>query len=374
MAAQVSPTPSLSGMASVTLQSIADEIGVSRTTVSNAYNRPDQLTPELRQRVLEAADRLGYSGPNLAARTLRTGRRNAVGLLFTEDLSYVFHDPDTLAFLSGVAETTAGVGTGLMLMPVPPGLHPSESPIPFAAVDGYIVYSVPSDHPVLDLLARARGPVVVVDEPDDTDVAGFVGIDDRSGAVMAAQHLVELGHRQIGIITGRLGVDPQPGPASRARRDSATVKVALNRLEGSMQPLIAAGIDQESVPVWEAERNDPDAGRTAASEMLVANPQITALLCFTDRIAIGACQAARRLGLTVPDDLSVVGFDDIPRATTWDPPLTTISQPLIDKGRIAAQMLLDVIDGAAPKRTVLPISLTVRSSTAVPRSAADSAN
>ncbi len=354
-------------MAKVTLQSIADELGVSRTTVSNAYNRADQLTPELRQRVLDAADRLGYAGPNLAARTLRTGRRNAVGLLFTEDLNYVFGDPDTQAFLSGVAETTAGVGTGLMLLPVPPGHDLAVSPVPLGAVDGFIVYSVASGHPVLGLLERAHGPVVVVDEPDSADIAGFVGIDDRSGAEMAAQHLIELGHRRIGILTGPLGIDPQPGPVDRARRESATVKVARNRLEGSMQPLAAAGLDMETVAVWEAHRNDPDAGRTAGSEILAANPDITALLCFSDRIAIGACQAARRLGLSVPNDLSVVGFDDIPRATTWDPPLTTVSQPLVDKGRLAARMLLDVIDGAPAVRKVLPISMVVRSSTAPPR-------
>jgi len=353
-------------MASVTLQSIADDIGVSRTTVSNAYNRPDQLTPEMRVRVLDAADRLGYAGPNLAARNLRTGRRNAVGLLFTEDLRYVFHDPDTSAFLRGVAETTACVGTGLMLLPVPAGIDPTNSPVRFAAVDGYIVYSVAGDHPVLKLLTHARGPVVVVDEPDLPDSAGFVGIDDRSGSILAAEHLLSLGHRRIGIITGRLGVEPRPGRVDRVRRESSTVRVARNRLEGSLEALESAGLDADSVAVWESRANDPDAGRTAATEMLSVDPDVTGVLCFSDRIAIGVCQAARRLGLGVPGDLSVVGFDDIPRAITWDPPLTTVHQPLIDKGRIAARMLLDAIDGTSATRNMLPISLKVRSSTAPP--------
>jgi len=354
-------------MATVTLQSIANEVGVSRTTVSNAYNRPDQLTSDVRKRILDAASRLGYAGPDAGARNLRTGRRNAIGMLFTEDLRYVFHDPDTSAFLRGVAETSASVGTGMMLLPVAPGTDPMDSPVLNAAVDGYILYSVAGDHPVLDLVMHNRVPVVVVDEPDRPDTAGFLGIDDHRGAMMAAEHLLSLGHRRIGVIAGRLGVDPRPGPVDRPRRELATVRVARSRLEGNVDALQAAGVDAESVVVWECGSNDPDAGRVAAAEMLAFDPELTAMVCFSDRIAIGACQAARRIGLEVPRDLSVVGFDDIPRATTWDPPLTTIHQPLVEKGRIAARMLLDSIAGRSPQRTTLPISLVIRDSTAAPR-------
>jgi len=353
-------------MASVTLKSIADAIGVSRTTVSNAYNRPDQLTAELRDRVLEAANRLGYSGPNVAARNLRIGRRNALGLVFTEDLRYVFHDPDTSAFLSGVAETTARVGTGVMLLPVPPGTSPSDSAVPHAAVDGYILYSIAADHPVLELLDRHRGPVVVVDEPDRPDIAGFIGIDDHTGAGLAAEHLLGLGHQNIGVVTGRLGVEARPGPVDADRRAGATVRVARNRLEGNLAAIERAGLNPLEVPIWETSGNDPDSGRVAANGLLNNNPAITGLLCFSDRIAIGACQSARRLGLKVPDDLSVIGFDDIPRAATWDPPLTTVRQPLVEKGRLAARMLLDAVDGRPPVREILPISLVARASTARP--------
>ena len=359
-------------MASVTLKSIADAIGVSKTTVSNAYNRPDQLTAELRDRVLEAAARLGYSGPNVVARNLRTGRRNALGLVFTEDLKYVFHDPDTSAFLSGVAETTASVGTGVMLLPVPPGTSPSDSAVPHAAVDGYILYSIAADHPVLDLLQHRRGPLVVVDEPDRADIAGFIGIDDLTGAELAANHLLGLGHRRIGVVTGRLGVEARPGPVDAERRAGATVRVARNRLEGNLGAIESAGLNPDEIPVWESAGNDPDTGREAAMGLLSANPEITGLLCFSDRIAIGACQAARRIGLKVPRDLSVVGFDDIPRAATWDPPLTTVSQPLVEKGRLAARMLLDAVDGKRPAREILPISLVTRSSTAEPSAARSS--
>ncbi len=360
-------------MSQVTLKSIADELGVSRTTVSNAYNRPDQLTPELRERILATAERLGYRGPDAAARTLRTGRRNAVGLLFTEDLAYVFHDPDTTAFLRGVAETTANAGTGLLLLPVPRGLDPEDSAVPAAVVDGLLIFSVSSEHPVLDLVLPGSGPVVVVDEPDRPDLAGFVGIDDRAGADLAARHLIDLGHRRIGIVMGRLGVEPRSGPVDQSRRNTAAVRVARARLHGYLQTLSDAGVDPDSVPIWETPGNEPDGARIAAAELLRSHPDITALLCFADRLAIGAIQAAQSLGLSVPDDLSVVGFDDIPRATTWEPQLTTIRQPMVDKGRLAARLLLDAIERdtevTEAARVDLPIELIVRQSTAARRRA-----
>lgn len=353
-------------MTTVTLQSIADALGVSRTTVSNAYNRPDQLTPELRSRILDTAAALGYRGPNAAARTLRTGRRNAVGLLFTEDLRYVFSDPDTSAFLRGVAETTADAGLGLLLLPVPTGTDPHESAVRSASVDGFLVYSVPNAHPSLDLLPWGDQPVVVVDEPDDRDGVGFLGIDDTAGAELATRHLLDLGHRRIAVVAGRLGVDPTPGRVDAERRAAATVRVARRRLEGALAALATAGIAADDVPIWEAAGNDPDSGRRAATELFEAYPDVTGIVCFTDQVAIGAIQAAQSLGRVVPRDLSVVGFDDIPRATTWQPSLTTIRQPLVDKGRQAARMLLEAIDGRPPSRTMLPIELVDRESSAPP--------
>jgi DNA-binding LacI/PurR family transcriptional regulator len=347
----------------VTLQSIAAELGVSRTTVSNAYNRPDQLTDELRTAVLELAKKRGYRGPSAAGRMLRTGKRNAVALLFTEDLQYVFRDPDTLAFMQGVAETTTAAATGLMLVPVPVGTDPASSALPMVAVDGYLVYSVASDHPVIELIGQNSGPVVVVDEPEGLANAGFVGIDDQLGAAVSAQHLIDYGHHRIGIITQRLGVVPRPGVVDTTRRAEASVRVGRRRLDGSLGAMAAAGIEATDVPIWEASGNDPDAGRQAARALLHRHPDVTALLCFTDQLAIGAVQAAQSMGIDVPEHLSVMGFDDTPRASTWEPPLSTIRQPLVDKGRIAAKMLLDAIDGKPARHQQLPIELIVRAST-----------
>jgi len=118
--------------------------------------------------------------------------------------------------------------------------------------------------------------------------------------------------------------------------------------------------------VWKSGGNDQDAGREAAAVMLAEHPELTGLLCFSDQLAIGAAQAAERCDRSVPDDLSIVGFDDVPRAASWDPPLTTIRQPLVDKGRVAADLLLELIGGGEPRRIELPIELVVRASTARP--------
>lgn len=352
------------GVARVTLQTIADRVGVSRTTVSNAYNRPDQLGDDLRARIMAAAEELGYRGPDLAARSLRTGRTGTIGLVFTEDLRFVFTDPDTTHFIQGVAETTALARTGLTMLPVPVGFDVHESALMAAPVDGYLVFSVAGDHPAVDVV-RSRGvPTVVVDEPDLGEGA-FVGIDDRAGARLAAEHVLALGHRRIGVLLGRVRSDGRSGRVDDARLSEATVRIVRERLQGYRDATDAAGA--ELVP-WEAGAMDPGAGRNAALELLDARPDLTAVLCFSDQLAIGAAQACGRLGLAVPGDVSLVGFDDVPRASTWDPPLTTIRQPMVDKGRAAAELLLEQIDGgAAPRRVELPIELVVRASSGPPR-------
>ncbi len=354
--------------ARVTLQTIADDLGVSRTTVSNAYNKPGELGPELRERILAAAAELGYSGPDAAARMLRTGRMGAIGLLFTEDLQFVFTDPDTMGFLQGVAETSALAGTGLTLVPAPPGVELSETAVASSAVDGHLVFSVADGHPAFEAILAGGQPVVVVDEPDLGDATSFVGIDDRAGARMAAEHLIGLGHRDLAVLLGRLTADVRSGRVDEARLVETTMRIARERIAGYRDAMVAAGLDPAKLVLWEAGGNDPDSARVAATEMLGAHPDVTGLLCFSDQIAIGACQAGRRLGIAIPRDLSVVGFDDVPRASTWDPPLSTVRQPLADKGRLAAELLLELIDGAPKRRVELPIELVVRESSGPVRS------
>src|SRR6476469_7595792 len=197
-----------------TLASLAAELGVSRTTVSNAYNRPDQLSPELRRRVLETARRLGYPGPDPVARSLRTRKAGAVGLLLTENLSYAFRDPAALGFLEGLALACEGAGQGLHLVPVNPERE-DVTAVHSAGVDGFVVYSVPDDDPHLAAVLSRPVPPVVCAQPR------VVGIDDHAAITELAGRLITLWHRNIGVLCMRLARDRNDGFASVSRQRTA---------------------------------------------------------------------------------------------------------------------------------------------------------
>lgn len=322
----------------VTLKTIAEALGVSRTTVSNAYNRPDQLAPELRERILGTARELGYSGPDPAARRLRSGRRDAVGLLVTEGLSYTFTDPASVMLLQGIARATEAAGLALLVVPERGGVRD-------AVVDAFCLYSMSAGHPNV-AAAQERGvPLVVVDEPR-IDGHAFVGIEDRRGARLAAEHLLALGHRRFALLTA-----------------AAPSFTFLERVAGYREALIAAGITWESVPRSELPANLPERGLEGARRVLASDPRPTALIAATDQLALGAIEAAREAGLRVPEELSIVGFDDVPGAAWARPALTTVRQPLFEKGEVAGRLLTA---GAQPREVILPIELVVRGSTAPP--------
>src|SRR3954454_11510632 len=196
MAARTSQTP--------TLAAVAEHLGVSRTTVSNAYNRPDQLSPTLRERVLSAARDLGYTGPDPVARSLRRGKAGSLGLVFDARLQYIFNDPAAVLFLSGVAAGCEEEGTGLALVPqLPEG---AAEVVRSALVDGYVMFCTPEDDERLDAV-RARGLPYVLGDFSPEFAGPRVNVDDRGCARAAVQHLVDLGHRRLGIVLppGSLG-------------------------------------------------------------------------------------------------------------------------------------------------------------------------
>jgi DNA-binding LacI/PurR family transcriptional regulator len=344
----------------VTLQTIADALGVSRTTVSNAYNRPNQLNPELRRKVLETAAALGYAGPDPAARRLRSGRSEAIGLLFCDTLSRAFADPAAMLFLQGLVGQTEPAGLPLLLLAGPqPDGRDVVTAVREAVVDSFVVYSLPEDHPQINAALERRVPVVVVDEPRLPGMT-FIGVDDRGGSRRVAEHLVELGHRRFGIVSMRVIDDDHAGGRLHPDRlAGATYSVTRERLAGYREAFDAAGIDWSAIPIEERPGNSPEGGAAAARALLAEEPRPTAILANTDLLAFGALSAARELGIDVPGELSVVGFDDVPGAAYSAPPLTTVRQPLEEKGIAAGRV---VLERPEPTELLLPTELVIRQS------------
>lgn len=347
-----------------TLQTIADALGVSRTTVSNAYSRPDQLNPQLRRRILKVARDLGYAGPHPAARSLRSGRAGAVGVLLTETLSYAFTDPAAVRFLEGMALAGEEAGVGLLLVPAMPS-GAEATAVRNAVVDGFVVYSMPDDHPAILAAVERRLPLVVVDQPRIEGVP-IVGIDDRSAAPQAVEHLLALGHERFGVLCFRLALDDYGGPVDAARLDAATFQITRERLAGYADALRAAGLDFSKVPIEET-KNSPAAAAAAAAALLDRRPPPTAILATSDQLAIAVLKESRRRGIAVPDQISVVGFDDIGGAAAVTPALTTIRQPLLEKGLFAGRLVLGREARPSGDALVLTTELIVRASTAAPR-------
>jgi DNA-binding LacI/PurR family transcriptional regulator len=332
-----------------TLASLAAELNVSRTTISNAFNRPDQLSADLRERVLATAKRLGYAGPDPVARSLRTRKAGAVGLVMAEPLTYFFSDPAARDFVAGVAQSCEELGQGLLLVAVGPGrsLADGAAAVLGAGVDGFVVYSVCDDDPYLQVVLQRRLPVVVVDQPKDLSEVSRVGIDDRSAMRDLADYVLGLGHREIGLLTMRLGRDRRQGLVDAERLQSPAFDVQRERVIGVWEAMKATGLDPDSLTVVESYEHLAESGGDAAKAALEANPRITALLCTADILALSAMDYLRAHGIYVPGQMTVTGFDGVPEAISRG--LTTVAQPSLQKGRRAGELLLN------PPRSGLPV-------------------
>ena len=347
----------------MTLQTIADRVGVSRMTVSNAFSRPDQLSPELRQRILATADDLGYVGPDPIARSLARGTTGAVGIVLTESLEVAFTDPVATSFLAAIASELAPTGLALTLLSSSAGsdLVPARD----VPMDGALVYMCDQTSPAVDFLLRRKLPLVFVDQ-QPVDGITSVNIDDRAGARAAARHLVDLGHRRIGLVMSGLR-----GPVGLI--DDPAVLTAVDgypsaqRTLGWFDVLDQTGIQPTIVRTRDAEGNEV---RQQARLLLDRDDRPTGVLCFSDAIAVGVLQTAAELDLSVPRDLSVVGFDDSSLAGRVRPALTTVRQDVAEKGRTAAAALTVAIGQsrsgvvAETRHVMLPTELIVRDSTA----------
>jgi len=356
----------------LTLRDLAASLGVSKTTVSNAFSRPDQLSPELRSRVLETARAAGYAGPDAVGRMLRTRRAGAIGLILPESLPFALDDPVASELIRGIADACEERRLGLLV--VPGGLQAADSRmITDVAVDGFVAYSLPRGAVGLQAALGRGVPIVVVDQPRLPGVA-IVALDDAEGAREIARHLLALGHRRFGIVTLPCQPDGYTGPGDQARVATSAFDVTAARFAGYADALTAAGIAIDAVPLFECAHSDPELGAEAATHLFALPDRPTAVLAMSDRLAIGVLAAARATGLAVPRDVSVTGFDDIAAAAHARPALTTVHQELRLKGYAAARLLLDAparateAEGtsAADEDLGLPFELVVRRSTAAP--------
>ncbi|ADD42394.1 LacI family DNA-binding transcriptional regulator [Stackebrandtia nassauensis] len=345
-----------------TLQTVADVVGVSRSTVSNAYSRPDQLSPELRQKILDAARELGYAGPNATARSLRRGRAGAIGVLFTTTLSYAFIDPYAVRFLRGLSEAAERHDTGLLLIPLS---HDDDetaaAKVREAVVDGFCVYCVPDWHHSQTVMKSIGRPAVTTAfRPDAYDFS--VGIDDRTASRQAAAHLLRLGHRRLAVLAAYDDVDgARLGPIPAPDIDKIEDFEMRQRLRGIRDAVVDADLDWSTVTVVNTVTNSRAAGHAAAAHVLDTSPRPTAVLGCTDLVALGTIDALRDRGLRPGLDVSVTGFDDIPEAQTVG--LSTVRQPAIDKGVIAGELLLDPPDDPGDRHVLLPTEFIVRTTT-----------
>ncbi len=340
------------------IKTVAEAAGVSPATVSNAYNRPEQLSGAVRERVLDVAARLGYAGPDPTASSLRSRRTGSIGMLFAQALTYAFDDPYVAALLGGVAEIATEAGSNVLLMPVGP--HVSSRTysrdeemrlvqgVRRAAIDGAIADGVHPAHPMLRVLAERGVPLV---RTTDDGAGRCVLVDDAGAGRTLGEHLRALGHRWVAVVVdGTHDGDPRVGEVD----DGTLFPYARHRLHG-----VRDALRPHEVTVVDAGANTTPSGRRAVDLLLTREPRTTAVVATSDVLALGAIEALHERGLVPGQDVAVTGFDDLPQAAGAG--LTTIRQPVREKGRVMGRMLLD--PAFTDTRVLLPTELVVRSST-----------
>ncbi len=333
---------------------VAREAGVSKTAVSFAFNSPYRLAPETATRIREVADTLGYR-PHPVARMLSQGQTFTIGVLTPQALSVIFSNPFFGQFSEGVAIAAEELGYGLLFISP---LHGSLAlAVGRATVDGVVAIGLSDDHPEVEQIRRAGLPIVLVDSTALPE-HGSVEVDDVGGARAAAEHILGLGHRDVLVI----GVEP-PAPSTSLDPEGVTAR----RLRGYRDAFRAAAepldIPDGHVMVGPAS---VDGGIAALQRAWEDGLRPTAVLAMSDAMAVGAMRAIKDLGLNVPRDVSVVGFDDIDLSQHVDPPLTTVHQPIRRKGEEAVRLLLTVVERrglAKPEHRQLETRLIVRGST-----------
>jgi DNA-binding LacI/PurR family transcriptional regulator len=338
-------------MRRTTIADVAKAAGVSKTAVSFAFNAPTRLSSETVSHIHDIATAMGYR-PDPVARSLAQRRTGTLGILTPQSLELTFNNPYHSAFAAGVAVEAERAGYALQFISP---LHGSLGrAVDRASVDGIIAVGLSASHPEVVRIRRSGMRLVVVDAPE-TDVEPSISVDNEGGGRAAAEHLLALGHRDFLI----LSVEPPAGSGGR------TAAVATARMRGYQGALRRAGVTLAEGHVVIAPTTI-EGGRQGFQAAWGDGLRPTAVLAMSDATAIGVLHAAREYRIPVPDELSIVGFDDIDLARYTDPPLTTIHQPIHQKGEEAVRLLLRDPVQPGPEHSEhrrLDVRLVIRGST-----------
>jgi LacI family transcriptional regulator len=320
----------------LTLEDIARKAGVSRSTVSRVVNGHPNVRDEVRERVWSVIKSTGYH-PNAAARTLASQRSSMIGLVLPRSVSSFFTDPYFPHLTQGIAQACNQYDYTLSLFLI--GTKEDEEKI-FPRIsrrgllDGILLQSGQFGDQLIDRLVGSNIPLVIAGRPFHSDDISYIDVDNVNAAEQAVSHLIRLGRRRIGTITG-----------------STNSTVSIDRKEGYLKALIKHGLQPDQSLIAEGDFTD-ESGYQAMHRLLATQPD--AVFAASDLMAIGAMRAAREAGLKVPGDIAFVGFDDLPIAARAECPLTTIRQPVVEFGAKAVEILLDLIEnGIEPARQVI---------------------
>lgn len=330
-------------MKKLTLEEVAKLAGVSRATVSRVVNSPERVSLKYRERVLKIIKETGYQ-PNQAARILASRRSNIIGLIIPSRADLIFTDPYFAALITGISRAcnTHNYTLALFFQSQQEQDQVYQRALGAGLLDGLIVTADKITDPLIPQIIARRIPAVYVGRPLDKTNTSFVDVDNVAGAYMAVSHLIRLSYQRIATITG-----PMSSTTSIDRHEGY-VKALTERNRPVEDALIVCGDFTQ------------DSGYTAMRQLLPHKPD--AVFAATDTMALGAIQAIREANLTIPDDIAIVGFDDLPPAIIADPPLTTIRQPVNQSGILAVEMLIDLLETGSdmPRHTILPTDLIIR--------------
>lgn len=346
----------------VKLADLAKAAGVSQGTASNVFNHPEVVREQVREHVLRVARQLGYSGPNIQGRLLRAGKVNAIGVAAVEPLAYFFDDPWARTMLAAISEVCDASGTGLALVSAK-NRQKLDWNIKNALVDGFILLCVEGGEKLVNLTRERQLPFIALALGVEDRSIPAIGIDNAHGAFLAARHLLDLGHRKIAVLATEFDEGPD-GPVGMAEVSSAIYSTSIDRMHGYWDALVIGGIRQKDVKTYET-RNDKASVERGMEHLFSADEPPTAILAMSDHIAMLAMAWLDSRGLSVPDDVSIVGFDGVPEAALIEPGLTTMIQPF---ARIAERAVRAILDDDVPtRREHMEVELVVRGSTAKPK-------